>query len=312
MHRVLARGLGAVPGRAHREARLGPHGLHQPRRRRAHLPARRGPGRGGARGGHRRGAAEAAHRRLHRGGLRGRLDDGPAAGAPGRRAARPAPHLRLVERQGPAARAGGGGDRPGQPDHAAGHGRGDVRPPGRGRRLVRPGRAPAAPGDRRHGPGGCHAGGRAQAVETGTRRRPGRGAAGLRRRGGPEDAVPARPRGHRGRAGRGRRCARRPGPGHDCAPAAGGPGARPRPRGHPLEHLGPARTLGRSEWERVRTHPYRSERILGGCPALEDLAPVAGMHHERLDGSGYHRQAAGSSIPLPAPGCWGRRTRTRP
>jgi HD-GYP domain-containing protein (c-di-GMP phosphodiesterase class II) len=30
------------------------------------------------------------------------------------------------------------------------------------------------------------------------------------------------------------------------------------------------------------------------------LAPVAGMHHERLDGSGYHRQLAGPAIPLPA------------
>ncbi|MDP9341893.1 MAG: LuxR C-terminal-related transcriptional regulator [Actinomycetota bacterium] len=58
--------------------------------------------------------------------------------------------------------------------------------------------------------------------------------------------------------------------------------------------------LGRSDWEQVRTHAYRSERILAGCPALENLAPVAGMHHERLDGSGYHRQASGPSIPMPA------------
>src|SRR5205823_5527055 len=47
----------------------------------------------------------------------------------------------------------------------------------------------------------------------------------------------------------------------------------------------------------VRTHPYRTERILTGCPTLADLAPLAGMHHERLDGAGYHRQAAGAAIP---------------
>ena len=30
------------------------------------------------------------------------------------------------------------------------------------------------------------------------------------------------------------------------------------------------------------------------------LAPVAGAHHERLDGSGYHRGAAGAALTLPA------------
>ena len=52
------------------------------------------------------------------------------------------------------------------------------------------------------------------------------------------------------------------------------------------------RSLGRSrgaEWEQVRMHPYHSERILATSSALEPMARVAGMHHERLDGSGYHR-----------------------
>jgi HD-GYP domain-containing protein (c-di-GMP phosphodiesterase class II) len=44
-----------------------------------------------------------------------------------------------------------------------------------------------------------------------------------------------------------------------------------------------------AEWEQVRMHPYHSERILATSEALEGLAPLAGMHHERLDGSGYHR-----------------------
>ena len=43
------------------------------------------------------------------------------------------------------------------------------------------------------------------------------------------------------------------------------------------------------ERERVRLHPYFTERILERSLALKPLAGCAGMHHERLDGSGYHR-----------------------
>jgi len=49
--------------------------------------------------------------------------------------------------------------------------------------------------------------------------------------------------------------------------------------------------LGVAERERVRTHSYHSERILSASPLLAAIAPIAGMHHERLDGSGYHRGA---------------------
>jgi HD-GYP domain-containing protein (c-di-GMP phosphodiesterase class II) len=49
--------------------------------------------------------------------------------------------------------------------------------------------------------------------------------------------------------------------------------------------------LTETEWERVRLHAYHTERILSRSPALAPLAPLAGMHHERLDGSGYHRGA---------------------
>jgi HD-GYP domain-containing protein (c-di-GMP phosphodiesterase class II) len=47
--------------------------------------------------------------------------------------------------------------------------------------------------------------------------------------------------------------------------------------------------LTSAEWEQVRMHPYQSERILATSDTLEHLAALAGMHHERLDGSGYHR-----------------------
>jgi HD-GYP domain-containing protein (c-di-GMP phosphodiesterase class II)/DNA-binding CsgD family transcriptional regulator len=52
--------------------------------------------------------------------------------------------------------------------------------------------------------------------------------------------------------------------------------------------------LAGSDSERVRLHPYLSERVLGRCPGLRPVADLAGAHHERLDGSGYHR---GSGAP---------------
>jgi HD-GYP domain-containing protein (c-di-GMP phosphodiesterase class II)/DNA-binding CsgD family transcriptional regulator len=47
--------------------------------------------------------------------------------------------------------------------------------------------------------------------------------------------------------------------------------------------------LSDEEWERVRLHPYYTDRILVRCGPLADLAGVASAHHERADGSGYHR-----------------------
>jgi HD-GYP domain-containing protein (c-di-GMP phosphodiesterase class II) len=58
--------------------------------------------------------------------------------------------------------------------------------------------------------------------------------------------------------------------------------------------------LTAGEWEQVRLHAYHTERILSCSPLLADVAPLAGRHHERLDGSGYHRASAAAEIPLPA------------
>jgi HD-GYP domain-containing protein (c-di-GMP phosphodiesterase class II) len=55
--------------------------------------------------------------------------------------------------------------------------------------------------------------------------------------------------------------------------------------------------LTEGEWERVRLHSYYSERILGRLYALRPMAMLAGMHHERADGSGYHRGSARADIP---------------
>ncbi|HEY7732424.1 MAG TPA: HD domain-containing phosphohydrolase [Gaiellaceae bacterium] len=54
--------------------------------------------------------------------------------------------------------------------------------------------------------------------------------------------------------------------------------------------------LTTAEWERVRLHPYYTERILGRCRPLASLVELAASHHERLDGSGYHRLLAGEAL----------------
>lgn len=58
--------------------------------------------------------------------------------------------------------------------------------------------------------------------------------------------------------------------------------------------------LSRGEWERVRLHPYLSERMLTQAGPLARLAGLAGSHHERLDGSGYHKGSMAPSLSLPA------------
>jgi HD-GYP domain-containing protein (c-di-GMP phosphodiesterase class II) len=47
-------------------------------------------------------------------------------------------------------------------------------------------------------------------------------------------------------------------------------------------------------------HAYHSERVLNRSPYLAQLGLVAAAHHERLDGSGYHRGATAVGLPRPA------------
>ena len=54
--------------------------------------------------------------------------------------------------------------------------------------------------------------------------------------------------------------------------------------------------LTQAEMERVRLHPYLSERMLAFSPALAPLGAIAVQHHERLDGSGYPRGLSGDAI----------------
>jgi HD-GYP domain-containing protein (c-di-GMP phosphodiesterase class II) len=51
-----------------------------------------------------------------------------------------------------------------------------------------------------------------------------------------------------------------------------------------------------SERERVRLHSYYTERILVRCSSLATLVEPASSHHERLDGSGYHRSLGGEAL----------------
>ena len=57
--------------------------------------------------------------------------------------------------------------------------------------------------------------------------------------------------------------------------------------------------LTMAEFERMRLHPYLTERILSQVPALTEIAAVAANHHESLDGSGYPRGLAARQLTMP-------------
>ncbi|NVM98135.1 HD domain-containing phosphohydrolase [Arthrobacter sp. SDTb3-6] len=77
-----------------------------------------------------------------------------------------------------------------------------------------------------------------------------------------------------------------------------------------VRRVGPVQDLGRvavpnradhrgsspADVERLRLHPYYSERFLARAPTTAPPARIAGLHHERLDGSCYYRGATGADI----------------
>ncbi|HEX3722866.1 MAG TPA: HD domain-containing phosphohydrolase [Nitrolancea sp.] len=72
---------------------------------------------------------------------------------------------------------------------------------------------------------------------------------------------------------------------------------------HDIGRLGVANTiwdkrgkLTQAEFERVRLHPYLTERMLAFSPTLAALGAIAVLHHERQDGSGYPRGLSGDAI----------------
>jgi HD-GYP domain-containing protein (c-di-GMP phosphodiesterase class II) len=52
--------------------------------------------------------------------------------------------------------------------------------------------------------------------------------------------------------------------------------------------------LTRAEFDRVELHPLLTEQMLRRSPALGVLNPVASAHHEKCDGSGYHKRVCAS------------------
>ena len=81
--------------------------------------------------------------------------------------------------------------------------------------------------------------------------------------------------------------------------------------------LAKAGPLSRAEHERIRLHSYFTERIFAANPVLGPVGALGAAHHERLDGSGYHRglQASGLAAParlLAAANSWCSLTETRP
>ena len=59
--------------------------------------------------------------------------------------------------------------------------------------------------------------------------------------------------------------------------------------GVPNSILDKAAALNDREWALVRAHPAHTLQILEAVPVFRDFAFDAACHHERLDGSGYHR-----------------------
>jgi HD-GYP domain-containing protein (c-di-GMP phosphodiesterase class II) len=75
--------------------------------------------------------------------------------------------------------------------------------------------------------------------------------------------------------------------------------------------------LGFGEWERVRLHPHFTERAFAQSPTLAPIGRLAGSHHERLDGSGYHHGVRGPALDsaariLAAADCYSAMLEARP
>ncbi len=59
-------------------------------------------------------------------------------------------------------------------------------------------------------------------------------------------------------------------------------------------------SLTRTEFDRIELHPMLTEQMLRRSPALALLNPAASAHHEKCDGSGYHKRVRADSDDLGA------------
>ncbi|HEV8495647.1 MAG TPA: HD domain-containing phosphohydrolase [Gemmatimonadaceae bacterium] len=55
-------------------------------------------------------------------------------------------------------------------------------------------------------------------------------------------------------------------------------------------------SLTRAEFDRVELHPMLTEQMLRRSPGLSALNSVASAHHEKSDGSGYHKRVRGDAV----------------
>jgi HD-GYP domain-containing protein (c-di-GMP phosphodiesterase class II) len=58
--------------------------------------------------------------------------------------------------------------------------------------------------------------------------------------------------------------------------------------------------LSATERDQAHLHAYHGERVLARIPQLADVATLVGQHHERCDGTGYHRGITGDRMTMPA------------
>jgi len=58
--------------------------------------------------------------------------------------------------------------------------------------------------------------------------------------------------------------------------------------------------LDAEQWRIVREHPGLTREILSRIQQFEELAEIAGAHHEKLDGTGYPNRRVASELPLEA------------
>jgi len=66
--------------------------------------------------------------------------------------------------------------------------------------------------------------------------------------------------------------------------------------GIPLRVWTKPAAFNEADWEQARLHPYYGERTLARPPALARLGALVSQHHERADGSGYHRGLRGGAL----------------
>ena len=58
--------------------------------------------------------------------------------------------------------------------------------------------------------------------------------------------------------------------------------------------------LSTQETGATRLHPYHSQRLLAEAGSISDVAELVACHHERCDGSGYHRGVRTAALPVTA------------